>query len=406
MTRRLILILAFLIAVPVVAQHRVSRIEVRSSVPDAIITSQSALEEGRSYSDKDLEVAVARLRRLPFVFDARYSLEGETLVLEVDAMTRFFGDLEAAAIGYQSNETVAGTIGGGGRMFLGSGGVLQGGVSQFVSDFNDTTSVEAEYAHYGIAGTRLFAVGGLNYSVVHEDNDFEPDPSLRLTVGYPINVRNTLTASLIDDGYRRSRTLIDAPGPLTDSGDSQALNLRWTYDTSEDPFFARHGLIVSGGPSWGRLKSTFSAAAVTFPDGVVTILRGRHQSDSVALIADAKKYWAHRDRGAFFTAANLTLSRDDREEFVDGSILRRGEVDSSGARVQVGYARNLFDRASATSQTRQRLEFAAGYARQEFEHFSGPVSASATRNTTDFSAAYVLRRNFATVRLGLSYSFE
>src|SRR5215213_10142097 len=122
--RRLTFCLALLFAIPLAAQtkHLVSRIDVRGNVPAAIVTSQSALEEGRSYSERDLDDAVSRLRRLPFVFDARYSLAGDTLVIEVDAVTRFFAGLDANGFRSDNDQGGVAALSGGGRLFLRSGG--------------------------------------------------------------------------------------------------------------------------------------------------------------------------------------------------------------------------------------------------------------------------------------------
>src|SRR5690242_2048628 len=104
MIRRAILFIAVTLALPLLAQPReVSRIEVRGSVPAGIILSQSALVEGRGYTESDLDAAIARLRRLPFVHDARYALEGETLVLEVDGVTPLFFDAQAVSDRFRSD---------------------------------------------------------------------------------------------------------------------------------------------------------------------------------------------------------------------------------------------------------------------------------------------------------------
>ena len=407
MKRRLILVpvFALLFALPLAAQaiHRVARIDVRGNVPAKIVVTQSALEEGRSYSDKDLEVAVARLRRLPFVFDARYSMEGETLVIEIDAVSRFFADLEAFGTGFEHDESGVATLGGGGRLFLGSGGVAQGRVVESVAEHTDSTVADLEYTHYGIAGTRFFAGAGIGYSALN-DEGFEPDPTFRLFLGYPINVRQTVTALATDEGFRRSRNLSLAPRALRSFGDRQTVSLRWTYDTTEDPFFARSGLQVNAGPRWAREESQSEAYSITFPDLRFDIITSRDEGTTTTLAADATKFWSVGTRGALFAGALLSYDRTEGEQSFQ-NLRQDVEIDATSTGLSVGYAYNLFDRLGTTA-TRQRLEFATSYTRHSVDQPFSPFVDSIKFDATTFSAAYVLRRQFATVKLGLSYTLD
>src|SRR5438552_14863855 len=178
MNRTLIVTLLCVLAAPLfAASHEITRIDFRSRVPAAILRSQSALAENRSYTDEELEVAAARLRRLPFVFDVHYAIEGTTLVIDVLDEHRFFYgiNVQGETSGHQTNQSTLNT-GIGGRMYVPSGGVFEGGAGDIAGSNETVGSVSAQYSQYGIAGTRAFATPSLRRSVrgVFGACDLEP----------------------------------------------------------------------------------------------------------------------------------------------------------------------------------------------------------------------------------------
>src|SRR5687767_15527809 len=177
MTGRTLALTCLLFAAPLFGQERrlVSRIEVAGNAPAQLVVSQTAIEAGRSYSDRDLEVAIARIRRLPFVYDARYSLDGDTLSIEVDTVTRFSANIAVSASSFPDEVSGQGDIGGGARFFAGSGGVARVTVNKFLAEGGDFRTLAADYSHYGIGGTRLFANAAIG-KTFDGDDDFEPDP--------------------------------------------------------------------------------------------------------------------------------------------------------------------------------------------------------------------------------------
>jgi len=404
MHRRLILLFAFLVALPLAAQRTVSRIDVRGSVPASIVTSQTALTAGRSYTERDLEIAMGRLRRLPFVFDATYTFEGDALVIEVNAVNRFFGELDARAVGfYNQGESGMAALSGGGRLFLGNGGVGEARLTQVVTDGDDGTAVDAEYSHYGIGGTRLFASAGISHSFLNEEG-FEPDPTFTLTLGYPLTVRQTLTATYADAGFTTRRSIPVLPEQLSSSGNSNVLDLRWTWDTTEDPFFARSGEVIAAGPSWAERSERFNVIVVGSPDGQVDVVDFRTEAETMTVAADARKYWAHGTRGTIF--GGVRAEWFDSENVTDsfgGPLPGRFDSDGLNYFATAGYGYNLFDFASHP-KLRHRIEGSVTYGRRELDQpFPG---SDFTYDTTELQAAYILRRDFATVRLALMYGFD
>lgn len=415
MQRRIILLLVLLFALPLFAQTKrlVSRIDVRGNVPADIVTSQSALAEGRSYSDKDLDLAVARLRRLPFVFDASWSVEGDTLVIDVNPMSRFSGDLTGTAAGREGDRSTSVALGGGARLFVGRGGVAQAHVTQALTEGHGETFAGADYSHYGIAGTRLWARGAVGYSL-RGNEGADSDPTWSVDVGYPLTIRQSLVASHTDSGFSIARTLPDSPA-FNASNDFSTTRLLWTWETSEDPFFARTGEIISAGPSRSEQSARSGGYLFLDPAGNVVFFDSFSESKTTSFSVDAKKYFATGTRGALFAGLGASAFRTESQfralpdvsfpdtpggpDFTVGRTKRDGRT----AVLSAGYAHNLFDWPSRPG-TRQRIEAGASYRRNSFERAFAGGDASVDSYTLD--AAYVLRHQYATVRLGLSYLID
>lgn len=402
-------LIALLIVFPILAeaQHRVARIEVNSRVPARILLTQSALVEGQTYSTADLEVAVARLRRLPFVYDARYRLDGETLILDVEAMSRFFAELDAFSQSFESRTTGGGALGGGGRLFLGSGGVAEVTAQQQITELDDDRAIAAQYSQYGIGGTRFFATAGIRQDFV-EASGVDVDPSLRLTVGYPLSLRSTITANFLTAGFERRRNFPLVAEPLVSAAEQRTINLLYTWDTTDDPFFARRGLVVSGGPAYSDEESRFSNIFFVGPDpGQVMIIRNTTEGSFTEIAAEAKKFWAFRERGTFFGVARASWGRREFDTTTLDGLPFQGDTDESNQSLAIGYGHNLFDWNAPLGTTRHRVEFTVGAARSSFDRNDDFfLPGSSTFDSKSATAAYVLRRQFATVRLNLSYTMD
>jgi len=338
-------LLFLIINTPLLAQSRrlVSRIEVRGEVPAPLVISQSALAEGRAYSDRDLDVAVSRIAKLPFVFDASYTMDGETLIIDVHAMTRFYAgfDVSGTELPHAKTTTTTGAVGGGMRFFAGSGGVAEVTADRVLADSGGGRFVAIHYSHYGIAGTRFFASAGIGHSIIN-DAELAHDPKWHLTVGYPLTIRQTLTASASGEGSTVSSR--------------RNVNVRWSYDTTDDAFFARYGETVNASPSWTRFDSRSVAA----------------------FDLDATKYWAVGARDAIFSTLEATSATNE-----------------NAASLTLGAGHNFFDWA-APAGTRQRVEVGLHASRRRVEN--------ASFETAGVTAAWTLRRQYMNVKL--SFSFE
>src|SRR5918912_339104 len=75
----------------------VQRIEVRGAqrVSARVIADETTLREGRDYPEDEVRDAVARVRRLPFIRTADYTMSGGALVINVTEMRRLSFLLDA-----------------------------------------------------------------------------------------------------------------------------------------------------------------------------------------------------------------------------------------------------------------------------------------------------------------------
>lgn len=397
MIRRSILFLLLVVAVPLSAQRVVSRIEVRGNVPASIVVPQSALVEGRSYTDAELDVAVARIRRLPFVYEARYSFEDGALVLDVTGVTRFFFELDAIGTSSEFNDGGIAIFTGGARMFAGPGGVVEATVGKLTGDASSRL-FGLEYANYGIAGTRLFAIGSAQ--LMTADDGFESDPTLSLTVGYPLTVRQTLSATAIRSGFEAHRKFERF---TSDSeSDQTALQLRWAYDTSEDPFFALRGTTVgvSAARTWRDSRS--QSLMIEAPSGNVVTTTFDTKGHETALNANAIRFFPVGKRGAVTAGLDAIWDGEDLRRIRDGVPVEPQDAENRGARVSVGYVHNFFDSITTPTRSRHRAEFALGTSRRESENFG----YTRTFDEQSVTVGYAYRRNWATIRIRAEYVFE
>jgi len=399
MSHRATLFLFFLLALPLAAQQRVTRIEVSGTVPAEIVISQSALAEGRSYSESDLDAAVARIRRLPFVYDARWTLDGDTLRIDVTGTSRVFTEVDVISTQSDFVDDTTTFLGGGARQFLGSG-MLEGAVNTILDDFGDAARAELSYSHYGIGGTRLFATAGVN-APLRQSDAFDPDPTWQLTVGYPLNVRQTLTASALRSGFDANISGFDLPGPVTSEQEGLALELRWAYDTSDDPFFARRGSILTADHTWRSSDEAF-ASVIMVPPTSPEITRTRLERDGRSIGVDARQFWSVGSRSTIFGGVGVSRGEEKVRYFEVGGPVVRGESETTLSTVSLGFGHNFFDRSGAVADGRHRVELLASATRRHEDE----VVFDLTDNEQVAELSYLYRRRFATVRMSVMYGWD
>src|SRR5947209_3023926 len=239
--RRLLTLVLLVSAVPLLADsHRVLEVQFHSRIPATILSSQSMLEENRDYTDQELQLAMARLRRLPFVYAARYVIEGSTLVVDVAGETRVFYDVDTLGQSIASGGGGAAVIAEvGGRYETPWGGVVGGAVGRSADTGLARSAWTANYSQYGLAGTPFYATLALTRGM--EQHNVTP----RVEVGYALTLRQTIAASFARDWLSRGDP--DAVAPPRGQAVFQrhglrTAALRWRWDTTNDPLFADRGL--------------------------------------------------------------------------------------------------------------------------------------------------------------------
>lgn len=400
MSHRATLFLLLLLTFPLAGQQRIARIEVAGGIPASIVVSQSALVEGRSYNESDLDAAVARIRRLPFVYDARWTVTGETLRIEVTGMTRLFAEAEVLSAQSDFDDETSTFVGAGARQFFGSG-VLEGRLTTLLDEADDTLRAEVAYSQYAIGGTRLFATLGADVPL-RDSDEFEPDPTWALTVGYPLTVRQTVTASALRSSFESELNAPGLPGPVVSEWENFAFDLRWTYDTSDDPFFARRGAMFSAGHTWRNFDSKFNAVIVPLPDEDPEILTTANEGDARSLGIDARLFRPIGTRSTIFGGLEASASHDEfRRDESDGPTIT-GESDSNVVRLSLGFGHNFFDLDGPLTDGRHRIEVGAAATRRHDD----TIAFDRTDEEQLAELAYLYRRRFATVRVSLMYGWD
>ncbi len=405
MNRRTLGFAFLLITAPLFAQtgHLVSRIDVRGGrAPAALIISQTALEVGRTYSDRDLEIAVARIRRLPFIYDARYSMEGETLILEIDTVTRFFADVDVEGSSFPGDNRAIAVVGGGTRLYVGSGGVAEVTLTKLLAEGGSGRNLGLEYSHYGIAGTRLFASASILQSFFN-DEGFEPDPTWNVAVGYPLTIRQTLTASASGQGFTSESSFGDSPGPNVSVGSQRSLDLRWTYDTTDDPFFALQGLVINVTPSLTDVESEFEGFTLSFPGPVFTPATRQSEGTITRFNADATKYWPIGERNVLLASLDVLNESSDITGTFNGQPVGQQNPDTDVISLTLGAARNLFDWSAPLDHQRHRIELGFRASRTMRDE---PGRTYPDIDSKGITAAWLLRRQYLNLRLRFSYDFD
>lgn len=268
-----------------------------------IVADETLLKRGQSYTEDQLRQAVYRVRRLPFVVNAEYTVrkgehDGYALVIEVIEETPVF--LSAGANGQRAqqfdfsagrNRTTTtwqqfGTLGA--RTFLGSNGIGEASVQKLQHE--DGEFAAAGYTQYDLFGAGTFLHGGLA-SAQGFKNYNRTDAFL--DGGLPLTAAQTLRMSLF--WGRSNQTFFGE----TSKDVSRGAALSWSYDTTDDPLFPRSGSY--GSASWSYDRDT-NDEKISF-DGEQ--LSQRLVSNARTLTAGATHYFPVAVRQSLWLAANV-----------------------------------------------------------------------------------------------------
>ncbi|HEV7242793.1 MAG TPA: hypothetical protein VGQ36_26435 [Thermoanaerobaculia bacterium] len=401
----------FLAAVSSFAQetrYRLERVVVEGSNIDVdIIRAETRLDEEKSYTDEDFRQAVYRIRRLPFVTDAVYRVEpgvtggGSTLVIRILDTTAIYYGINVASqrVSDGDSETTGDALLGG-RWLLDNLGVVEGAVQKAEGD--DGFLAGFAYRAYDIYGTGGFA--SLAVSQRFKGEPFYYDPTPVLALGYPLTQRQTLTLTASrfkqriprdfdvngdDDADDDDDADLDDNRTLTDRDRTQFAELRWWYETHDDPIFTTRGVQLSFGPRWSSLETVTEAYDTVLKDVVAT----ETESTAFGFALDAAGHRPLTRRNSVFLRVGGDVARTDETEleFLNGAA-------------RIGLTHDFHSYSDDVIRPfRARIEFGAGYRGAIFRPASGPE----IRNTSAFGeAAFVMRHRWGSIRLSALYDAD
>lgn len=345
-----------------------------------IVRAELRLPAGRAYTPAELDQALYRIRRLPFVVDASYAVETTSdgkHVMRVDVIDehRFHYDFDVQGVATRGGYAVF-LLGAGWRFFPGSNGVLDfdiggagaGGGGGGSGQFGD---VSVQYTMYGIGGSSVFA--GIGVSTRYDGSLVSP----AALVGIPLTRTQTIRAS-----YRRI-------GEANDS--NSVLQAQWLFETSDDPYFARRGFEIAAGPYWQRFESERTIGSRNNPIHIET------EIDSKGINAEGAMYRPLRKTSAAWLRGNVAILEDT------GTTNGRERVPQKQRRgdAYIGLAHN-FDggRADETRFFRTRVELGVGY---HLERYTQGDFTSDERSGAALFGGVTYRSRRGTFSLGVSY---
>jgi hypothetical protein len=345
MTRTL-LALMFLATTAAAQPILIETIEVKTDrAKPSIIRAETRLVAGRSYTTEQLDQAIYRVRRLPFVVDASYALrpgstpDARVLAINVidQAMFNYDFDVQGVAVagGY-----AAGISGLGLRFFPGSGALDVGvggrefayGGGRGVGNFGD---LSAAYTAYGLFGTSVFAGAGIRTNYNAEKRIVSP----MLLLGVPLTQTQTLRGSYERDG--------------SEYENNSLLSAQWVYETHDDPYYARRGMSIAAGPQWERLHTEANYVIGRPP----TPIHIEYNARGTGFAASAAKYWPLAEHSAYWALVNGSTFTDVRRE--NGRDLNDERRQLGDA--MLGIAHNFDGWRGGDSFHRLRLELGVGY---------------------------------------------
>lgn len=410
--------------------HRVS--------PELLI-AESLLEPGRRYTESELRDAVFRVRRLPFVLEARPSLRKGgrpgtyELVLEIRETNRVFfganlelvsfgsplGLEEGASAGFRlTEESDDASMVVGVRHFVGTGGVL------FAAGHTEN-GFQAGYAHHNLFGRRISGAvevsrGGflgrvfpLGLDPAFRDWNLDGSQQVRLEVAVPLSPRRAvrLSASWLDGDRVSSDGVLRPSGELRffrapDLSHGQ-LAARWVFDTTDDPILPTRGTAASAGLTLALLEASLSALEVVDgagpgPPRVVEEPLPTFESVHLAVVASGARHWPVTVRQTVSAGLRASVGRSRVHNLAAGGELHPSESSTSfEASVALRWSLDLRQPRRLRRGGDLRLEAEAGYG---FEGTSPSLELAGNPvEKVDLEVALVYRGSWGLVRFAFSY---
>ena len=403
----------------------VERIEVRTSRANrGPLQTALRLEAGRSYRESELRQAVYRVQRLPFVLEARMSLEKGTqrdrylLVLEVEETARFFL-VSDSTLRYRPSETVIGLFPDPESpgettpvmierraTFDFRGDVLSAGMREFVGQdgmafatINDG-SLGVGYTQYNLFGTRAFGTVAVGKSLCCDgsgllrENDLgiieAADLEASLAVGLPVG-RN--------QSFQLNFTWTETSDQIVRDG--VGVDARWFHDTTDDPFFPTRGFRLSAALGFFETELRSRDPLARFE---------RESDDSVASLSGSRYF--DLSRHTLWLGGEARVHRQDGFERaaifdpIDAAQERTMTLDGeeTSLRATFGWARTLL---APTRQKRRELRLESTLD-VTLSDESGDLAELFERSREDdletvLGVSLAYRNRWSVIRFGIGY---
>ena len=355
-----------------------------------IVVAESLLEAGESYTEDELRKAVYRVKRLPFVVEADFSLKKGSergayeLVITVEETKPVFfeGNLAGAVIPsdqrqffddsveWDHSETL------GARLFTGSSGLAFATVSR-------GGDLQVGYTQYDLFGTGSFASLGVSTDVDKEE--FQGDSyAAALTVGVPLSVTQSLRANL---AWAESK--FDGLEGEEFTSEGRRAGLEWRYDTTDDPLLPSRGIRATAGVerAWSEQTSQF------FPFGEVTF---EDEIDSVTLAG--RKHWPLTQRQSIALGAGAGYQRFNSDS---DSFFRGIELEATDLSAEIEHSWSLWGFEKSRRIGDLWLETGVSYRTRDQDT---PFAPDFHTEETTFHTGLVFRSVWGLIRASLSYT--
>ncbi|PYQ83455.1 MAG: hypothetical protein DMG02_33645 [Acidobacteria bacterium] len=246
--------LALIAAAASAKSFLIERIDVNAAkqISPAIVLAEMRIDAGKTYSDEQLQQALNRVRRLPFVLFASADLkpgstpDARVLRINIEEMANFNWTFDTSALARQrgggggrgGEARVAGSAGY--RFFPGRHGMLDAVVNDSNESLVASTRRDAELAYnaWGLFGTSAYgsvAVG----TIFRTNGRHDVNPSALL--GIPLTRTQSIEATVARTTERLERSVSGIADPLRSFARVTDYGVAWLLQTADDPYFARNG---------------------------------------------------------------------------------------------------------------------------------------------------------------------
>ncbi|MFN2239059.1 MAG: hypothetical protein ABR524_06680 [Thermoanaerobaculia bacterium] len=403
----LLLILTSLSAIAQQASFPIERIEVRGArfASEEVVSRESLIVEGTTYTEAQLRAAMSRINRLPFVLDSTFALEKGTthgsyvlVVTIVETKPLFIEAISARQRQGGSSYPVDG-FRTGLRLFVGSSSLIHA-----ATDFDG--NYQAGLTQYNLFGRPGYVSLGVRWT---EDDrvsfqsdrpvpslfEFRADPSPELRFGFPVFGDHSIVGSWQhDSGSVRVTTETES---RYQKGGSDRGELAWVFDTTDDPLLPTSGTLWRSSLNLDVYRSKLQG----------TYVPGESHSTSLSFFSGWERHvplngWVSVNYGLGAGIGRFERESEGRPVFGGTGLPGRSEsaVDTLGYSASAGLSSSLWSDRLTRKYGDLRFQAEAEYFGTN-ENSDEVVVYGSDRATLEL--AIVQRNVWGTLRLAFNY---